>query len=119
MVHQRSARLDDRNSVFQAELFAILNVLKWVETHPSNSIHIYSDSLSSLQAIFAHRTKYPLILHIKVRFRKLLDRVSLDHVAAHKGMFGNELADALRRKQLRNLQLTPTSQRSNHLSRGP
>lgn len=39
-----------------------------------------------------------LILRIKVRFRKLLDLVSLDHVAAHKCMFGNELADDVAKK---------------------
>lgn len=51
--------------------------------------------MSGIQAIFAHRTKHPIVLQIKQLLQNLTHKVSLGHVSAHIGFEGNERADAL------------------------
>lgn len=96
VTHEWACRIGDDNSVYQAELFAILQALEWLVDSKSNTIYyLYSDCLSGLQAIFQHKTTHPLVLQIKLVLNNLIHKVSLGHVTAHIGVAGNELADSL------------------------
>ena len=55
----------------------------------------FSDSLSSLQAIYTFRTKDPLVLAIKNKLMHLGGLDYIAHVSSHTGVIGNERADAL------------------------
>lgn len=104
VIHQWASRLGDNNTVFQAELFAILSALEWCLEHNTQHHLLYSDSLSSLQAIHAHRTKHPVVLEIKKKLQKLRHNIALGHVSAHIGIKGNELADSLAKDATKNNQ---------------
>ena len=95
VVHRLGRRLRDNNTVFQAELYAIQEALTWLVdvNRIMPKAEIFSDSLSALQAIHKHRTKHPVVLNIKHKLLLLKDKVALAHVLAHRGTFGNELAD--------------------------
>lgn len=96
IIDEWSCRLGDTNSVFQAELYAIKQALIWLDKNYKNNItYIFTDSLSSLQAIFKIKSKNKMVHEIKLLLEPLYNRVRLSHVLAHKGTFGNEAADAL------------------------
>lgn len=96
VIHRWACRLGNNNTVYQAELYAILQALDWCQSQTVNSrFKIYSDSLSSLQAIQAHRTKHPIVHQIKIKLIDLRYRISLAHVKSHIGIEGNETADRL------------------------
>lgn len=80
---------DDR-LVFQVELFAIFRSLDWIAFNfRSKNFHLYSNRLSSLQAIFVHKTKHPLVPKIKIFFK------SFGHVITHITIAGNVLAHTI------------------------
>ena len=93
--HRWGCRLGDNNTVYQAELTAIQEALTWLQNNPNSETKtlLFSDSLSALQAIHKHRAKHPIVVEIKRRLGNLKDKVALAHVLAHRGTFGNELAD--------------------------
>lgn len=102
-VHQWSCRLGNNNTVFQAELYAIHQALEWCRTQPDHfNFKLYSDSLSSLQAISAHRTKHPIVLQIKQHLIHFRYRICMAHVKAHIGIAGNERADTLAKEATKN-----------------
>lgn len=89
-------RLDDNNSVYQAELRAMHSAIIWIyQLYPSKFIHIYIDCLSSLQAIHAFKSSNLQILTIKSFLLGLIHKTSIAQVLAHKGIIGSEAADAL------------------------
>lgn len=94
-IHQWVYRLDENNSAYQGKLYAILKALVWIESNPSRSIPNLIDSICGLQAVEMQRTKDPLVLQIKIKLKSLTHRTSLGDISAHKGTFGNELADKL------------------------
>lgn len=103
-IHRWSTKLQDFNSVYQAELFAILNALDWLLKNPQPSVTpLYSDCYSGLQAIKRHRNRHPLILQIKLKLQQLLYKTHLYHVSAHTGVQGNELADELAKETTKSL----------------
>jgi ribonuclease HI len=99
-----SARLTDNISVYSTELFAIVTALFWVVTNNVKESVIFTDSLSSLQAIQKgqDKTNY-IIIDIYVILKKIFDkglRVSLCWVPSHVGIAGNEMADGLAKEAL-------------------
>ena len=84
-------------SIFSAELYAILESLKWAKGHQYRKIAILSDSLSSLQAIEGRMDNH-IVKNIWTNYNQLLRcncEVILVWVPAHVGIEGNERADAL------------------------
>ena len=91
-------------SVFTAECIAINDAVKLALTRPNENVDIFTDSLSALQTL--ENTKLnvkinPYILEIKNNIDKFVlntknnSTIKLYWIPAHKGINGNEVADAL------------------------
>lgn len=76
VIHQCACRIGDFNTVYQSEFLAIVRALEWISVQNHSFTRVYSDSLSSLQAIFSHRTKHPLVLEIS-QLQSLIHKTSL------------------------------------------
>ncbi|XP_035205447.1 uncharacterized protein LOC118180467 [Stegodyphus dumicola] len=87
--------LNKNNSVFQAELLAILKEINFIHRLPS-PVFIYSDSLSGLNAIAGFRSRSPMVHNIQKKLLNLDSTIQpiLCWVPAHTGIFGNEFAEA-------------------------
>ena len=89
--------LSPENSIYQAELFAILNALHWALNSNHKTFLIITDSLSSIQALQNITTSDAMvssILHFLQSFPPL-KIVSFSWVRGHTGIIGNETADKL------------------------
>jgi ribonuclease HI len=100
MVEFSLKRLNNKASVFEAELSALYGALNWckLNTYSDESINIYSDSLSSLLALKSIHTSHPFVEEIKQLYTKIKSKgigVSLHWIPAHTGFEGNEDADQL------------------------
>ena len=94
-IHSWSARLSSENSVFQAELFAILNAIIWFGSSGEDQSLICTDSLSSLHALQNTENTDPLINDIQQLLQRLNSTPSFLWVRGHSGVLGNERADEL------------------------
>ena len=84
--------------VFTAELLAILESLIWSEINKCSKVAIFSDSLSSLQAIESRKMKHHLvrrIIGICSRLARTCQELVLVWSPSHVGIPGNERADSL------------------------
>jgi ribonuclease HI len=92
-------RLTDYISVFTAELFAIFSSLLWAIQSPAERIVIFSDSLSSLQALCNYlQPSHPIITEIINLVYQMINQgidVHFAWVPAHCGLAGNEMVDKL------------------------
>lgn len=85
--------LDDHCTVFQAELYAIyLAVKDGKEKFAGKNFNIYSDSMSSLQALshFCDPNGLALMIQDEINYDS---KIKLFWVKAHAGTYQNELAD--------------------------
>jgi len=93
-------RLDSLSkTIFQAELFAILEVAKSKEVTEGRQevIEIYSDSQGVLKALYSARMDNRLIQECWDALNKVAEQkqVNLVWIPAHMGFAGNERANAL------------------------
>ena len=91
------AKLSDHASVFTAEMHAINKALSIVNSSPYSDFVIYTDSLSSVNAIKRLNSFHPLIQ----KAQEWLFRIATKHktikfcwVPSHVGISGNEKADS-------------------------
>lgn len=95
-IHDYSVRLHQLNSIYQAELYAILLSIQWLSTSPFTSALILTDSKSSLDVL---KILFPKNKIIRQIYNELLNlpqkQITLTWIKAHKGTKGNERADQL------------------------
>ncbi|GBO28272.1 hypothetical protein AVEN_152749-1, partial [Araneus ventricosus] len=85
-------KLSSFNSVFQAELAAINFAAGWAVDNGTR-INIFTDSLSSIEALKKSNSKSKYLNEIKNNMFNAIGSVGLSWVKAHAGIPGNELAD--------------------------
>jgi ribonuclease HI len=90
-------KLNDKCTILTAELYALLNALKYIESsRHEKAFLICTDSLSSLQAIDTLYSPHTLVQEILSLLASLASRdvtVVFCWVPGHVGIQGNELAD--------------------------
>ncbi|GBN47635.1 hypothetical protein AVEN_110409-1 [Araneus ventricosus] len=101
------------NNIFQAELFAISQAILH-HTNSNAQIKIWTDSLSSLQAILNPTSPHDLVRNIQNQLQSK-DNIDLGWIKAHIGHYGNETADALAKKAI-NEGITSKIKKATYLS---
>ena len=88
-------RLQNDNSIYQAELFAILLSLAHIHSQGlKGEIHIFSDSRSSLEKLKSQRHKCHLLMQIQKLYHQFSDsKITLHWCPGHEQIDGNEKAD--------------------------
>ena len=99
----KDIRLPKQCNIFTAELYAIRQALDIIRRSNKSSFVVYSDSLSSLQAIQHFQIDNEIILDILKVYTQLVHsckRIVLCWVPSHVGITGNEKADTAAKASL-------------------
>lgn len=94
-------RLAPHCTVFQAELLALCEALKWLNNRRTKvDTTIYTDSRSALEAVNQANNPHPLVHELQraIRAENTSNTIKLAWVKAHIGIVGNEMADQAARK---------------------
>ncbi|GBL77933.1 hypothetical protein AVEN_143264-1 [Araneus ventricosus] len=94
-MHQWSAKLTKDNTVFQAELLALNEAVKYSTTPKTNlPVTIFMDNRASIQASSSPKATNRTTREI---FEVILENphIKLSWIKAHVGYFGNEAADSI------------------------
>ncbi|GBN39946.1 hypothetical protein AVEN_21779-1 [Araneus ventricosus] len=94
LVNSFKFKLNNYNSVFQAELAAINFAAGWALDN-NYKINIFTDSYSSIEVLKKVNSKSNYINLIKINMFRAIGSVGLSWVKALAGIPGNELADQL------------------------
>jgi len=92
----KTVRLPDNASIFTAEIHALDMALDMIRRTRSKDYVVFSDSLSSLQAIESCKIEYPPILKIMKDHNQLTNSgksITFCWIPSHVGIRGNEDAD--------------------------
>ncbi|KAL5254449.1 hypothetical protein ACHWQZ_G014031 [Mnemiopsis leidyi] len=97
IIHEESHRLPNCCTVFQAELSAITEACNHLTTHTNKHIIIWTDSLSSIQALTTLNNNSRTVANCLNSLNHLgaNNNLELRWIAAHTGLWGNEKADEL------------------------
>ena len=102
VIAEQSVYLGNEASVFQAEVFAIEQALRWVieSCEKGLDILISSDSQSAISAIFKVTATSKVVQACReaLRYAKENHRIAIQWVRGHADTTGNELADYLARQ---------------------
>lgn len=94
-------KLEKHATIYDAEMIAILKSLEYISTFKnSTTFNLFTDSLSTLQALANPHNNHPIIQLIKntIKTIRTMHSINLMHVKGHTGVEGNELADKLANK---------------------
>ena len=104
----KTFRVSDNTDILNAELFAILQVLTWIEDNPPKMLAIFSDSLNALYIIDNLDCTNIIALEIRKYLRyfdKYNIKISIIWVPCYVGHKGNETADFLAKQGLKNSEI--------------
>lgn len=95
---KRGFKCDSILSVFTTELIAIEHAIKWIKKNKVPESVIFSDSLSSVQALHAGQSRTRLdkvdrILNLLDNAKSKGISIQIEWIPSHIGIDGNELAD--------------------------
>ncbi|XP_067134112.1 uncharacterized protein [Centruroides vittatus] len=94
--YHKKFKLDNRCNNYQAELVAIHQAIKWINTNKKNlQILVCTDSESILKALNDPNNTHELINSIRQNIIIGINKIQLSWVKAHMGNIGNEKADNL------------------------
>ena len=106
-INHKEQKMSADNSVYQAELLAILLGLKYLLTLPAKlisscSINFYTDSMSSTNSISDVNADNPIVreIHKLLRFYNVFTNVNFFWCKGHSNIIGNELADYFARQSV-------------------
>ncbi|XP_067129342.1 uncharacterized protein [Centruroides vittatus] len=98
-LYQAALRLGEECSITQAEQWAILKAISYVNTHhpTTKNLQIYTDSRVALHTLNRMEPKTKLAAELIATANDMGKRMSISFnwIPAHKGYEGNELADKL------------------------
>lgn len=98
LTETKKFKLQQENSVYQAELLALGKAVQWIKDKGHKKANIYTDSLSSLNAINSTQQRNTQVQELQQALNTLYKEeidVKLYWVPAHTGIQGNEKADGL------------------------
>ncbi|GBM43288.1 hypothetical protein AVEN_220820-1 [Araneus ventricosus] len=93
LVAEWQGRLFPKNSIFQADLIALQEAVKYAQNH-QNQVKIWGDSQSSLKALLNQKSNSPITRSIQDSLCNT-HNIRLGWIRAHVGHLGNEKADEL------------------------
>ncbi|XP_067142881.1 uncharacterized protein [Centruroides vittatus] len=111
IIYQASLRLANECSIMQAELWAIFKTIYYVNNFPSDThrnLIIYTDSRAALHTLNNKKTKSALATDL-INLTNDTGRhkeIIFNWIPGHRGYEGNELADKLAKKAIKNSNIT-------------
>ena len=110
-----SHRLENHFSIFSAELYALLEAVKYAKTRPGERVVLITDSRSSIQAIMKPYSRDVLVQKIQIEIADSSRPVKLCWTPSHCNINGNEMADQLARRAIGNQEMYPAPTNRNDL----
>ena len=106
LLHSDNGKLQNYNTVFQSEVFAIHKCCEVLLEMDMNDVTIFSDSQAALKALVSLEVKSKAVKNCIDILNRVGDfcSVQLKWVKAHVGHTGNELADQLAKSGTTNVQ---------------
>lgn len=104
-----SHRLREHFSIFTAELYGLLEAVKYAKTRSSEQLALITDSRSSIQAIIKPFSRNVLVQKIQAEISDFSRPVKLCWTPSHCNIRGNEMADQLARRAISNYEFYPAT----------